>query len=36
MARPMPLTPMLSIRDLAVSYGSVPAVRDVSLEIAPG
>jgi branched-chain amino acid transport system ATP-binding protein len=36
MASPMPLTPMLSIRDLAVSYGSVPAVRDVSLEIAPG
>ena len=36
MASAMPLTPMLSIRGLAVSYGSVPAVRDVSLEIAPG
>jgi branched-chain amino acid transport system ATP-binding protein len=27
---------MLTVRDLAVSYGSVPAVRNVSLEIAPG
>jgi len=27
---------MLTLRDLAVSYGSVPAVRKVSLEIAPG
>ena len=27
---------MLTLRDLAVSYGSVPAVRNVSLEIAPG
>jgi len=27
---------MLTVRDLAVSYGSVPAVRNVSIEIAPG
>ena len=27
---------MLTLRDLAISYGSVPAVRKVSLEIAPG
>jgi branched-chain amino acid transport system ATP-binding protein len=27
---------MLTVRDLAVSYGSVPAVRNVSLEIATG
>ena len=27
---------MLTLRDLAVSYGAVPAVRNVSLEIAPG
>ena len=32
----MPLTPMLTIRDLAISYGSVPAVRSVSLEVSPG
>lgn len=30
------MTAMLTIRDLAVSYGSVPAVREVSLEIMPG
>ena len=30
------MNPMLTIQDLAVSYGAVPAVRDVSLEIAPG
>ena len=28
--------PLLSIENLAVSYGAVPAVRGVSLEIAPG
>jgi len=28
--------PLLSIQNLAVSYGAVPAVSDVSLEIAPG
>src|SRR5262245_54198387 len=31
-----PRKPMLTVRDLAGSYGSVPAVRNVSLEIAPG
>src|SRR6516165_1143907 len=36
MAGPMPRIPMLTLRDLAISYGSVPAVRKVSLEIAPG
>ena len=29
-------TPLLSIKDLAVSYGAVPAVNGVSLEIFPG
>ena len=30
------MTALLEVTDLAVSYGSVPAVRKVSLEIAPG
>ena len=30
------MTPLLSISDLAVSYGAVPAVKRVSLEIFPG
>ena len=30
------MTAMLTIRDLAVSYGAVPAVHDVSLEVMPG
>ncbi len=30
------MTAMLTIRELAVSYGSVPAVHDVSLEVMPG
>ena len=29
-------TPLLKIEDLAVSYGKVPAVNGVSLEIFPG
>jgi branched-chain amino acid transport system ATP-binding protein len=30
------MTPLLNIRDLTVSYGAVPAVNGVSLEILPG
>jgi branched-chain amino acid transport system ATP-binding protein len=30
------MTPLLSISDLAVSYGAVPAVKSASLEIFPG
>ena len=30
------MTPLLSVSDLAVSYGAVPAVKGVSLEIFPG
>src|SRR5215470_19304450 len=32
----MPMPHMLTIRELAVAYGSVPALRSVSLEIARG
>ena len=30
------MTPLLSVSDLAVSYGAVPAVAGVSIEIFPG